>query len=118
MISCTSPPEQKFPPRPGNHDDLDVVGIDKVAEGVAQLRIGFQRQRVLALRTVERHRRHLPLAPPQKMPRLEIGKINPRRAEPVGRRSCHRRLLESILNHLVIPGRAEGAGPESILQGR
>ena len=42
-----------------DHDVLDTVGILQVAERVAQLGIGFQRQRILPFRPVQGDGRHL-----------------------------------------------------------
>jgi hypothetical protein len=39
---------------PGDHDRLDGVGVDQVAERVAQLGVGFEGQRVLSFRPVQR----------------------------------------------------------------
>ena len=76
MISCTSPPEQKLPPAPVMTTVLTSLGVDEVAERVAQLGVGFERQRVLALRPVERDGRDLAVDLPQEMLRLEVREVD------------------------------------------
>jgi hypothetical protein len=39
------------------HDRLDVGGVDHLAEQIAQLAVGLERQRILALGPVQRDRR-------------------------------------------------------------
>ena len=50
MISCTSPPEQKLPPAPVITTALTSVAYVECAEQVAQLGVGLEGERVLALR--------------------------------------------------------------------
>ena len=69
MISWTSPPEQKLPPAPRMHHDLDRRHLLERVERVAQLVIAVEGQRVLALGPVERDRRDAVLELPQEMRR-------------------------------------------------
>ena len=68
---------------PGARDDDDfhVVGIRQIAERVAQLGIGLERQRILALGTVQRDRRNLAIQRPQEMLRGECFEIDAGRAK-------------------------------------
>ncbi len=93
MISCTSPPEQKLPPAPVITTLLTLVRIDEVAERVAQLGVGLERQRVLALGPVERDRRDLAVQLPHEVLRLETRKVDARRTEPLGGVAARRRLV-------------------------
>src|SRR3974390_3721919 len=65
----------------GDNHVLDAVGVSEVAEGVAQLGIGLERQRIFPFRPVQRDRRHLAVDLPQEMLRLEVGKIHSGGAE-------------------------------------
>ena len=49
------------------HHGLDVIGIDEIAESVAQFGIGIEGQRILALRPVELDDRHVAFHPPQEV---------------------------------------------------
>ena len=71
MISCTSPPEQKFPPAPVMTSDFTSRARAKTAEQIAQLGIGIKRQRILALRAIQRHNADLILQTPEEMLRLQ-----------------------------------------------
>ena len=53
MISCTSPPEQKLPPAPVSTTAFTSVALLQRAEQVAQLGVGVEGQRVLALGPVQ-----------------------------------------------------------------
>jgi hypothetical protein len=68
---------------PGSGDDnaLDAVGVNEIAEGISQLSIRFQCQRVLALGPIERNCRDFVAALPEKMSRLEIREIHTWRPE-------------------------------------
>ncbi len=72
MISCTSPPEQKLPPAPVTTTALTSVAAQGV-EQVAQLGIGLEGQRVLALGPVERDGAHAAVKGPGEMSRLVAG---------------------------------------------
>ena len=67
MISCTSPPEQKFPPAPVNTMARTASAARQLAEQVAQLRIGIESQRVLALGAIQGDDTHPPFLPPEEM---------------------------------------------------
>ena len=67
MISWTSPPEQKLPPAPMKTTALMSVGVDQIAKGIAQLGVGFERERILPLRPIERDGRDLAVKLPEKM---------------------------------------------------
>src|SRR5262249_42944894 len=54
---------------------IDVVGVAQRAEGVAQLGIGLESERVLALRAAQPHARHLALDLPQEVLGLEAGHL-------------------------------------------
>ncbi len=56
MISWTSPPEQKFSPAPVRTTALTSSDMAEPVEGVGQLAVGLEGQRVLPLRPVEGHR--------------------------------------------------------------
>ena len=62
MISCTSPPEQKFPPAPVMTMALIGDFVLQSSEKIPQLRIGLEGQRVLALGPVQRDHADLALA--------------------------------------------------------
>ena len=70
--------------RAGDHHGLDVIGVGEVAERVAQLGVGFERQRVLSLRPVERDGRDLAVKLPEKMARLRRSV----KSMPCGRNRC------------------------------
>ena len=80
MISWTSPPEQKLPPAPVMTTTLTSGVVVELAEGVAQLVIAFEGQRVLALGPVERDRRDAILELPQEMRRREASRDRSSRA--------------------------------------
>ena len=67
MISCTSPPEQKFPPAPVSTTALIAVVL-QLAEKIAQLRIRVESERVLARGPVEGDQPDSVLHFPQEMP--------------------------------------------------
>ena len=71
MISWTSPPELKLPPAPATTTALTSLGVDQRAEGVAQLGIAFEGERVLPLGAVQRDRRDAVAEVPLEMGRLE-----------------------------------------------
>ena len=113
MISCTSPPEQKLPPLEREHDRLDVVGVDERAERIAQLGVGLEGQRVLALRPRQADDGDAALALPAEMLRLEIGRDH-RRLPPLrGARRGSRVAARAACR----PGRRAGrsASPTSAL---
>ncbi len=74
-----------------DHNTLDAVGVDEVAEGVAQLGVGFQGQRVLALGAVERDRGDFAVELPLEVLRPERSKVDAGGAEAV--RGVRRRVL-------------------------
>jgi hypothetical protein len=53
MISCTSPPEQKFPARAREHHGAHVARVHQRAKQIAQLRVGLEGQGILALGSIE-----------------------------------------------------------------
>src|SRR5205823_6985565 len=55
----------------GDHHRLHLARVDKRAECVAQLGVAFEGQRILALRAVERDRRHAIREAPQKVLRAK-----------------------------------------------
>ena len=67
MISCTSPPEQKLSPAPGDHHGVHVGGVLQLAEQVAQLGVRLEGQRVLALGPVQRDGGHAVLHLPEEV---------------------------------------------------
>ena len=71
MISCTSPPEQKFPPAPVSTmqrpDAGRRIGFPERPEQVAQLRVGLEGERVLPLGAIQRDDAHAPFLAPQKV---------------------------------------------------
>ena len=116
MISCTSPPEQKLPPAPVDHDGLDVLGIDQVAERVAQLGVGFERERILALGPVERDRRDLAVELPEEVLRPEVREIDARAVKTLGCIS-HGRTLFGCAAGSVSAGQRQPAADAQHLAG-
>src|SRR3546814_944497 len=68
-------PRTEIAARPGDDDRLHFGRVDKLPEQVAQLGIALERQRVLAIRTVQRDRRHAVFKAPVEMRRSESFRI-------------------------------------------
>jgi hypothetical protein len=71
MISCTSPPEQKFSPAP-----VKTMARISLAATSARKRsrssVGFECERVLALRAIQSHHGDSSVLAPLKMSRIEL----------------------------------------------
>jgi len=72
MISCTSPPEQKFSPAPVDDDGTDFRSRRKCAKQISQLGIGLEGERVLAFRAIQSHHADSAVPTPLEVARLEV----------------------------------------------
>ena len=75
--------------RAGEYDGFDVVGVDEVAEEVAELGVALERQRVLLLRPVERDGGDAVLEVPEDMLRGERAGIHAGGNDGIGKGPKH-----------------------------